>query len=1117
MDSNFLPIPRLRLSRNPHYTHSDPVVGPSRLPGGAATNLSGVEEHEDTDGSTPKLMSKLLLNSQDYSADTPAARLRALMSSTSSKFPQSTPPPPPKSPSLLDSDLETPHIVGRDKSSVADVKQIFSFALREPGDTPQKTRARRNSIDGSEVDGSPMKSRDKGKRKSLSDEEVDNVSLRSSLATTTFNNLREKLEKSRSQLKNMPLSKILDLDNNSQDTASLLRELNQATPPMATSTPQRSMQMPLFSSQSSNLLEHDSEMNRMMEAIEDSVPFPTGDRSETPVDLTARRHSVPISPLHKSSHSTSRRVSDNDKLREREREWNKPQPPRPPTPDLKHRHSRGSFSSRSNSPTLSPGWSPVRRTLSRKSSAASIQSQDDDFSSRASSVMSQADYRERVSLEERERGIEREREWNKPHHRSSSSMDVHSPSRPRTQSSGGLLRSTSSLSFYSLDRQNKRHSISSASSNDSHNRSIEDLGEEDPVHQRERNWNAPRPRWSHGQTLSLTSRRSLSPLPPDGGTPPGSPTTRQKELLSERPRTPVGDPPSAASHLPLAASSRGSDRPISPLPGIRKGASIPTSSPSRSTLRNRENQVSSTSQGNTGRRSLPQPSRAHAGRVGSPTPSNLRPSTSAPGQSSRIPTRTSKQSVPASPASAVSRRSPSPERLVAQALGESSELHIAASNYSLESSTSHEATPSMRNLTLPDEATVKNSLSGPTTIQELSPPPTPSSEEPDAEPLQASVLSTPPRRSSFSASRIEFQTPSPPKGLPDLPGPPPSSEDDTGTAETYPRPQSQSGPNFSMMKTPKPPGGWADTPGPRRPILLQRTASLEQPLPAQEGSGLVTPGPSLSRASTMPLQTPVPPGGWMATPAPRKSILKVRFDPQPNTLTASSQEDTSAPQSQNGHPVRSPLTPPAEADEQVAKSKDHSDITHRGPDSSKGLKRLPSIRMLDAYGRETKPEPDEPQIKQEDVANISSIKILNAMGREIEDQGDLSVMSTDDSTILDHNEALTRVRLGLNDLAHDMSDIDRSHDQIALDQTRLKELDTMSQAARETREKLSQTLRMARNSQEELRNKIAPLRASMRRSQLFTYDVSPNRGHWNGWFFWTMLFAQVILILAMYR
>ncbi|KAF4603800.1 hypothetical protein EYR40_000971 [Pleurotus pulmonarius] len=1121
MDTNILPIPRLRLSRNPHYTHSDPVAGPSRLPESAATHLSGIEEHEDSDGSTPKLMSKLLSNSKDASADTPAARLRALISSASAKFPQSTPPPPPKSPSLLDSDFETPLAVGRDKSSIADVKQIFSFALREPGDTPQKTRTRRNSIDGSEVDGSPVKSRDKGKRKSLSDEEIDNVSLRSSLATTTFNTLREKLENSRSQLKNMPLSKILDLDNDSQDTASLLRELNQATPPIATSTPQRSMQMPLFSSQSSNLLGHDSEMNRMMEAIEDSVPFPTEERSETPVDLTARRHSVPISPMHKGSpHSTSRRVSDNDKLREREREWNKPQPPRPLTPDLKHRHSHGSFSSRSNSPMLSPGWSPVRRTLSRKSSIASIQSQDDDFSSRASSVMSQADYRERVSLEEQERDIEREREWNKPHHRSSSSMDVHSPSRPRTQSAGGLLRSTSSLSFHSPDRQNKRHSISSASSNESHNRSAEDLGGEDPVHLRERNWNAPRPRWSHSRTLSLTSRRSLSPLPPDGGTPPGSPTTRQKELFAERPRTPAGNAPIPASHSPLAASLRGSNRPVSPLPSIRKGASIPPSSPSRSTVRNRENHVTSTPQGTPGRSSpLPQrpSSRAHAGRAGSPDP---RSSTRAPGLSSRIPVRASKQSVPASPTPAVSRRSPSPERLPAQTLDKSSQLRVAASNHSPESSASHEATPSMRNLTLPDEGTAKNSPSGPTTIQELSPPPTPSSEEPNAEPLQSSVLSTPPRRSSFSASRIEFQTPSPPKGLPDLPGPPPSSEDDTGTAATFARIQPQSGPNFSMMKTPKPPGGWADTPGPQRPAPLQRTTSLEQPPPGQDGLGLATPGPSLSRASTMPLQTPAPPGGWMATPAPRKSILKVRFDPQPNALTASSQDETSAPESQNGHPAGSPPTPPAEADEQVSKAKDQADVSRRGSEASKGLRRLPSIRMLDAYGRETKPGGhDEARVKREDGANTSAINILDAMGRAIEDPGDLSVMSTDESTILDHNEALSRVRSGLNALAHDMSDIDRSNDQIALDQTRLKELDTMSQAARETREKLAQTLCMARSSQEELRNKIAPLRASMRRSrsQLFTHDVSPSRGAWHGWLFWAMVVAQVVLVLAMYR
>jgi serine/arginine repetitive matrix protein 2 len=43
-------------------------------------------------------------------------------------------------------------------------------------------------------------------------------------------------------------------------------------------------------------------------------------------------------------------------------------------------------------------------------------------------------------------------------------------------------------------------------------------------------------------------------------------------------------------------------------------------------------------------------------------------------------------------------------------------------------------------------------------------------------------LSTPPRRPSFNTSKIEFQTPSPPKGLPELPGPP--SEDDTGNVDT---------------------------------------------------------------------------------------------------------------------------------------------------------------------------------------------------------------------------------------------------------------------------------------------------------------------------------------------
>jgi hypothetical protein len=57
------------------------------------------------------------------------------------------------------------------------LKDIFSRALR---DTPQKGRHRRNSIDISEVEASPRvekeRAKNKGKRKSLSDEEPDKPS-----------------------------------------------------------------------------------------------------------------------------------------------------------------------------------------------------------------------------------------------------------------------------------------------------------------------------------------------------------------------------------------------------------------------------------------------------------------------------------------------------------------------------------------------------------------------------------------------------------------------------------------------------------------------------------------------------------------------------------------------------------------------------------------------------------------------------------------------------------------------------------------------------------------------------------------------------------------------------
>ncbi|KDQ57661.1 hypothetical protein JAAARDRAFT_92325, partial [Jaapia argillacea MUCL 33604] len=116
--------------------------------------------------------------------DTPAARLRALLARVpNSGNSKSSPPypPAPASPTELESDFDPPN-PGPPTPSFAreSLKELFSKALRDPGDTPQKGRRRRNSIDLSEVEGSPRlnnveleNTKNKNKRGSLSDEEVE--------------------------------------------------------------------------------------------------------------------------------------------------------------------------------------------------------------------------------------------------------------------------------------------------------------------------------------------------------------------------------------------------------------------------------------------------------------------------------------------------------------------------------------------------------------------------------------------------------------------------------------------------------------------------------------------------------------------------------------------------------------------------------------------------------------------------------------------------------------------------------------------------------------------------------------------------------------------------------
>jgi hypothetical protein len=170
-----LPVPRLRLSRNGlPYDSAD--AGPS-----IHRSTTSAGELDDDDRPTPRMIPAATVLA---GADTPAARLRALLSRvpTSAKSPAR--PHPQSSPSEIESDFDPPNEILSNTTSIAraSLKDVFSRAVREPGDTPQKDKGRwrRNSIDVSEVDATPRlqpeNGRNKGKRRSLSDEEIDSPS-----------------------------------------------------------------------------------------------------------------------------------------------------------------------------------------------------------------------------------------------------------------------------------------------------------------------------------------------------------------------------------------------------------------------------------------------------------------------------------------------------------------------------------------------------------------------------------------------------------------------------------------------------------------------------------------------------------------------------------------------------------------------------------------------------------------------------------------------------------------------------------------------------------------------------------------------------------------------------
>ena len=167
MDSRLYPS-RYRISRSyqrdsRESNDEQPQAGPSRIsPPDYIHDIRDSDEEDVDVEATPKVISKPTLDTiggSRYSfAETPAARLRALLQverggPNASSEPPPRPPVPP-SPSVMESDFDIPSVSGSSLARV-ELNSIFAHALRTPGDTPQKGRPRRNSIDVSEVEESP--------------------------------------------------------------------------------------------------------------------------------------------------------------------------------------------------------------------------------------------------------------------------------------------------------------------------------------------------------------------------------------------------------------------------------------------------------------------------------------------------------------------------------------------------------------------------------------------------------------------------------------------------------------------------------------------------------------------------------------------------------------------------------------------------------------------------------------------------------------------------------------------------------------------------------------------------------------------------------------------------
>ncbi|KAH9083633.1 hypothetical protein EDB83DRAFT_2511952 [Lactarius deliciosus] len=1201
---SLLQVPRLRITRYSQLSLSPldddlsrtPTAGPSRLHA-----LHG--DNEDTD-STPRLpVSSSLPSIYAAVEDTPAARLRALLAqvpnTSSASRTQLLHEPPPPLPSDRDSDFDPPPKWANSSTTSSareNLKSLFTHALRDPGDTPRKD-GRRNSIDSSEVEDSPRidrvtqeRSRNKGMRTSFSDEELETSS--SSFCRSHPHSFRPRTPPIR-QKGTRPFQRHMLLtwkpsevaswvpmhpnqtasmsaaSDSSTDNAALIREMHGRTVPAPgiSSTSLQTVHL-LPNSRASQ----DSEMQRAM-GVGDS--FGSTSTNQAPSFPQMAEPSLPArsrSSLVRAGSLTETKPTTNvlrqsegiQAQRDRYDSVERPSklangvvgPPVaafnassvvetvPSVPSTPPRERRDSYHHHRASHSLTGSPLPQEFPRQRNSPAQSGGSRS---SSRTGSTSSLADFRDRMKDTEKER----------QHEPTSNTDTTGHPARPGLEQP----RFTPDRGFRS-----REHSRPSSPSESVRSRTTEEAEENS---EREHKWVSPHSTRNHQQQ----HRRPASPLPGPILSRVRTQSTQSKANSSEiHTATQAQSRHIRRNPSHSSLTSEGSSRPSSPTePNGTPPALVPRINwqfpRNRSRLPDFEPNITSPEH------SPPPMHRSPIRNAGSTKPSHI--PVRSPG---RVPKIKLKQNGDTKEFTKGHKRATTefaeangaiPPRVRVQPLpGPELESASELENLGVKS-------PQARPIEVPPPDSEKLQ-SPPPTESLLAQAERPSNPSSDASSLPTSprlALSTPPRTPSVSTSRIGFRAPSPPEGLPELPGPP--SEDDTGDNSLATR--NNGGLlnlNLTTAKTPRAPGAWTATPAPAparsqtpQPILSSighsrtRSNSLPQPSFTEIRSSMATPASALTHAGTLPGRTPAPPGGWFSTPGSlrRRSLMKVRFETTPSGSAVSDADADATAKDDKGVEVSLPeaswdITPPlgpthgtsesisepsfnnvessspvpalstsASGDGQnedgpVANSPaDPVNGAAAGSPSRRKLRRTPSVRLVDEYGRAKEDFPSTPFAeRRQGSLSIHAVRILDAMGHELEEP---SEQNDSEDTVTEarytRQEALDRMKKAVADLREGLNSVDISGNG-SLDDPRLGELYDLSKAARDMRSKLASSLQQAQSAQ--IRHKYGSLKDSMRKSRFLPNFLPESRAiPWNHWLFWGFLSLQFVVLLVMYR